>query len=185
MERPDVPTGGVPGRDDRLKSLMDAHEAALTRYATRLLHNPDAARDVVQTAFIRLHEHWAECGEWAADHVRNWLYRTTHNAAIDFIRREERLRKLHESHAIECEQLAPAEQSHQMEAEERRFLVLEQVDRLDETERTVLLLRLQQGLSYEEIARATGRTEGNVGCILHHAVKHLARRLKKAGVIET
>ncbi|HTZ20327.1 MAG TPA: sigma factor, partial [Opitutaceae bacterium] len=30
------------------------HQAALTRYATRLLGDPERARDVVQDAFVRL-----------------------------------------------------------------------------------------------------------------------------------
>jgi DNA-directed RNA polymerase specialized sigma24 family protein len=46
-----------------------------------------------------------------------------------------------------------------------------------------VILRLQEGLSYQEIAGITGRTEGNVGCILHHAVKKIAAGLKKSGVI--
>lgn len=166
-----------------MEEVMAAHEAALLRYATRLLNNADAARDVVQTAFIRLHEHWSECGLWAADHVKNWLYRTTHNAAVDHIRREERLRKLHDSHAADKGETTEADQGLAMEAEDRRRLVLSLVASLDEAEREVLLLRLQQGLSYQEIAQITGRTEGNVGCLLHFAVKHLGKRLKKTGAI--
>lgn len=184
MERPELTGDPQHEGDQRLKAVMDAHEAALTRYASRLLRNPDAARDVVQTAFIRLHERWGECSDWAGDHIRNWLYRTTHNAAVDLIRHEERLRKLHETQAAEGQEFIAAEQTDHLDLEDRRRLVLAHVDGLDEAERTVLLLRLQQGLSYEEIAKKTGRTEGNVGCLLHHAVKNLARRLKKAGALD-
>ena len=177
MERPDVKGGGPD-----LETVMATYEAALLRYATRLLNNADAAQDVVQTAFIRLHEHWAECSGWAADHLKNWLYRTTHNAAVDYIRREERLRKLHDSHAAETGDSLDAVQGRELDAEDRKKLVLAYVAKLDEAEREVLLLRLQEGLSYDEIARVTGRTQGNVGCLLHFAVKNLGRRLKKAGV---
>ena len=184
MERPEVAEVGNPKGDLRLKAVMDTHEAALTRYASRMLRNPDAAHDVVQTAFIRLHERWDECSQWAGDHVRNWLYRTTHNAAVDLIRHEERLRKLHASHAKEIEEAVPPDQTEALDLADRRQLVLQHIDGLEEAERTILLLRMQRGLSYEEIARETGRTEGNVGCILHHAVKHLGQRLKKAGVLD-
>lgn len=166
-----------------MEHVMAAYEAALLRYASRLLNNADAAQDVVQTAFIRLHEHWSECSQWAADHLKNWLYRTTHNAAVDYIRREERLKKLHDAHAAEVDEAAEPGQVHAMDADDRRRAVLAHVGALDQAEREVLLLRLQEGLSYAEIARITGRTEGNVGCLLHFAVKHLGRRLKRAGVI--
>ena len=129
-----------------MDTVMATYEAALLRYATRLLNNAVAAQDVVQTAFIRLHEHWAECGGWAADHLKNWLYRTTHNAAVDFIRHEERLRKLHGSHAAETGETADAEQGRELEADDRRKLVLSFVAALDGAEREVLL-RLQEGLS--------------------------------------
>jgi hypothetical protein len=41
-----------------------------------------------------------------------------------------------------------------------------------------LLLRMQEQLSYAEISEVTGRTEGNVGCILHNAVRKLAKLVK-------
>ena len=59
-------------------------------------------------------------------------------------------------------------------------MVLTELRRLHEREQQVVLLRLQEGLSYKEIAEVTGRTEGNVGNILHHAVKKLSKRLAHA-----
>ena len=52
-------------------------------------------------------------------------------------------------------------------------MVLEHVRKLDAGQQQILLLRLEQGLSYREISEVTGRSEGNVGNILHHAVKDL------------
>jgi len=183
MENHDDPEEQTDAGAKAMEQVMASYEAALLRYATRLLNNADAAQDVVQTAFIRLHEHWAECGQWAADHLKNWLYRTTHNAAVDYIRREERLRKLHDSHAEETGGVAEADQCRAIDADERKELVLGFVAMLDAAEREVLLLRLQEGLSYQEIARITGRSEGNVGFLLHFAVKHLSQHLRKAGAI--
>lgn len=167
-----------------MEQVMATYEAALLRYATRLLNNGEAAQDVVQTAFIRLHEHWAECSVWAADHLKNWLYRTTHNAAVDYIRHEERLKKLHTRHADETDFTVEGGQDAGLETEDRKALVLAHIAALAESERQVLLLRLQEGLTYDEIAAVTGRTQGNVGCLLHLAVKHLGIRLREAGVVE-
>ncbi|MFN2351679.1 MAG: sigma-70 family RNA polymerase sigma factor, partial [Kiritimatiellia bacterium] len=61
--------------------------------------------------------------------------------------------------------------------------VLECLRHLSVPEQQIMVLRLQEGLSYREISRITGRTEGNVGCILHHAVKKVSTKLKKAGII--
>ena len=62
--------------------------------------------------------------------------------------------------------------------EEKRALVLEHVSELKPNEQQVLLLRLEEGLSYKEIGQITGRTVGNVGKVLHHAVKKLSLRMQ-------
>ena len=56
---------------------------------------------------------------------------------------------------------------------------------LDPAEQQVLLLRIQESLSYREISLVTGRTEGNVGCILCNAVRKIGASLKKAGLVRT
>ncbi len=65
--------------------------------------------------------------------------------------------------------------------EARRVQVLEQIDRLKPHEKQVLVLRLQEGFSYAQIAEITGRSQGNVGNILHHAVARLSGLVAKAG----
>ncbi len=166
------------------EAIVARYEKALLRYAARLLNDADAARDVVQEAFIRFFRRWTP--EWTDDgRLRQWLYRTTHNAAIDHIRRERRRRDLHERDARERAPAAVPDAPERMEEADRHRLVLAFVAQLDPSEREVLLLRLQEGLSYAEIARATGRRVGTVGCLLHTATRKLAERLRQAHVIGT
>jgi RNA polymerase sigma-70 factor (ECF subfamily) len=63
-------------------------------------------------------------------------------------------------------------------------VVMGAVGRLPEAERQVVLLRLQEGLSYQEISRITGRSEGNVGCLLHHAVRKLGKWVKPTSAVQ-
>jgi RNA polymerase sigma-70 factor (ECF subfamily) len=156
-----------------MEAIVSAHEAALLRYAAGVVNDPHAAQDVVQNAFIKLFKLWKP-GLQPSGALRGWLFRVTHNEAIDYLRRERRLSLLHFRHAADDPTAtAPAGvQSERMEA------VLAGVRRLDPAERQVLLLRLQEGLSYREISQITGRTEGNVGCILHQAVKKLGRLVR-------
>jgi RNA polymerase sigma factor (sigma-70 family) len=165
-----------------LESVMAEHESALLRYAARLLNNADAAQDVVQETFIRLHRFWGTRVR-IDEKISHWLYRATHNAAVDYIRRESRLRRLHEAHAEETPPSTEPSQVRRLEEADRRRAAIEHLSRLDEAERQVMILRLQEGMSYAEISRITGRSEGNVGCLLHHATKKLSNSLKKAGVI--
>ena len=160
----------------RMEAIVSEHEAALLRYAARILHNASAAEDIVQAAFVKLF-HTMQDGAGPGDKVRAWLYRVTHNEAVDHIRRESRLRLLHEREAADPAVSGREERDAALSDAEKRALVLEHVRALHPREQQVLLLRLDDGLSYREIGEITGRSEGNVGNILHHAVRKLSRRL--------
>lgn len=159
-----------------MEAVVSLHEEALLAYATRILNNAAAAQDVVQNAFIKLFQHWRD-GMRPSKHMKTWLYRVTHNEAVDYIRRESRLRLLHKKHAEERADCPDG--IHCPARDDRLAMVLEHVHALHPREQQVLLLRLQQGLSYHEIAEVTGRSEGNVGNILHHAIKKLAAKLAR------
>lgn len=165
-----------------MNAVVAEHQAGLLRYAGRLLNDGAAAQDVVQEAFLRLYRSWVR-GRAPDGQLSHWLYRTTHNAAVDWIRRESRLRRLHEEHAKELEVRREGAADERAEREEKRRLALRHLGRLKPAERQVLILRLQEGMSYADISRVIGRSEGYVGCLLHHATRKLASHLRKAKVI--
>jgi RNA polymerase sigma-70 factor (ECF subfamily) len=156
-----------------MEAVVTEHEAALLRYASSLLRDTHAAQDVVQNVFIKLYAEWTTHSK-PTEALRAWLFRVTHNEAIDALRRTKRLEFLHLKHAKE----QPAAVVSSPE-DGRIEQVMEAIKRLDVSEQQIVLLRLQEGLSYQEIAGITGRSEGNVGCILHHAVKKLGRLVQK------
>jgi RNA polymerase sigma-70 factor (ECF subfamily) len=107
----------------------------------------------------------------------------THNEAVDHIRREARLSQLHSRSAEERQDDCAEEPSSPLSRADRMTLVLEHLGKLRPYEQQVVLLRLEEGLSYREISQVTGRTEGNVGNILFHAVRQLSASLRKAGAV--
>lgn len=155
---------------------MEQYQTALLRYATRVLNNADAAQDVVQEAFIRLHGNMEKIAERGVQ-LKGWLFRTTHNAAVDHIRKESRRRILHQS---QSEQAEPCGND---PGDDREELVLQHLNVLKPKEREVLVLRLQEGMSYKEIAAVLNRSEGYVGTLIHTATKKLTQSLRQAGVV--
>lgn len=166
----------------RMEAVMAEHETALLRYATRILNNPISAEDVVQNVFIKLFTAWPP-GMRPTGKIKAWLYRVTHNEAVDMVRRESRLRLLHEKHAEEVSEACRDQHHCGASSEEKHALVLSLLKKLHPREQQVVLLRLEEGLSYDQISEITGRTRGNVGNILHHAVRKLSQNVKRAGVI--
>jgi RNA polymerase sigma-70 factor (ECF subfamily) len=167
--------------DLSLEGVMVQYQSALLRYATRVLNNQTAAQDVVQESFIRLHANWDEVVGRGAG-LKGWLFRTTHNASVDYIRKESRRRLLHQRQAWEAQLDAPDPGPLQKQ-NEQYALVLQHLNVLKPREREVLVLRLQEEMSYREIADVIQRSEGYVGTLIHSATKKLSQRLRQAGVV--
>ena len=160
-----------------MEAVIDAYQAPLLRYASRVLNNTAMAQDVVQNVLVKLFRQW-QPGMQPDARLKNWLFRVTHNEAVDQIRAEARRRRLHDEQGVELD-CATGGVHVDPTPDEREKLVLECLDVLDASQRQVALLRLQQGMSYEEIGAITGQSVGYVGNLLHFAVKRLAAEVKR------
>lgn len=164
-----------------LEAAVERHQTALLRYATRVLNNAEAAQDVVQEAFVRLHANREKLIERGVP-FKAWLFRTTHNAAVDYIRKESRRRLFHQQHVAE-EDIFSCGADDDGAFTEQHAQILQHLNVLKPKEREVLILRLQEGMSYREIAAVIQRSEGYVGTLIHSATKILSKRLRQAGVV--
>jgi len=145
------------------------YESALIGYASTFLHDRDRARDVVQDTFLRLCE---QDLNQVRDHLKSWLFTVCRNRALDVLRKDHRLQPLEDHHWR-----AVAEPAHppdaQAELSERLARALQLLERLSANQRDVILLKFQQGLSYQEIHRVTGLSPGNIGFLIHTGLKQL------------
>jgi RNA polymerase sigma-70 factor (ECF subfamily) len=169
-----------PATPDSITALYEAKESALLLYAQRLAPDRDAAQDIVQEAFMRLHAEFETIRQPVP-----WLYRTVHNLALNQVRAGRKVVPLATPETPEeftppDPQLLPDEQIERMEAIGQIRLCLAT---LDERRRELLRLKFEEGLSYKEISERTHLSMSNVGYLLHHALKDLAVSLKKAGVV--
>lgn len=164
-------------RKSGMETVVDAYQAPLLRYAARLLNNAAASQDVVQNVLIKLFRQW-QPGMQPDAHLKNWLFRVTHNEAVDYIRAEARRHRLHGEHAAEVD-VATGGVHADPPPDERAAVVLRCMHVLEPAQRQVVLLRLQQGMSYEEISAVTGQSVGYVGNLLHFAVKRLADKVRE------
>lgn len=172
-----------PPSDDRrppqawLARMFARWEQPLLNYAWRLLRGDhSAAQDVVQEAFVKL------CGQPWPDiepHAIAWLYRICRNAAIDLNRRRGRMNSIQSSsdvsEVLDRHSSPPEELAEQVEELDR---VRSQIDRLPDQQQEILRLRLQDNLSYKQIAAVTGLTVTNVGYHLHQAIATLRAAVK-------
>jgi RNA polymerase sigma-70 factor (ECF subfamily) len=165
-----------PTQSEWVAAAVARFEAPLLRFTARLLRDPDAARDVVQDAFMRL------CSQPRASvdgHLAEWLYTVCRNRALDVLRKESRMSDQplvdrappDGAHSLEPEPGAAIEQRE--DAGSVRVALATLPPRTQE----VLRLRFQEGLSYKEIAGVMQLTVSHVGVLIHNGLKSLRARL--------
>ena len=167
--------------DERLVALtrrghQAAYEALVARYQARLLAfcrhmlgSREDAEDVLQEVFAAAFN--AMMADDRALNVRPWLYRIARNRSLNHLRRATAIGvDSMDVHLSEHGQSA-ADKVHRRE--EFRLLVAD-VQELAETQRTALLLREIDALSYEQIAEAMETTIPSVKSLLVRARVSLA-----------
>lgn len=160
--------------DDHLvfvRSAVERYQPALLRYAARLLGDADRARDVVQDTFLRLLSQPLEAVD---GHLAEWLFTVCRNRAFDLHRKEGRMKHFEEGEVERVTTHDPRPGS-ELEAAETQAQVLRLIDRLPRNQQEVVRLKFQNGFSYKEISRITSLSIGNVGFLLHTAIKALRR----------
>jgi RNA polymerase sigma factor (sigma-70 family) len=179
---PDQSSTEPPGAET-IEELFAALESPLLSYALRLAGERMVAEDIVQEAFMRLHEQFEQVNE-----PRRWLYRTVHNLALNHRRRSGKTIPL-DAHAEEG--VAPGQETtdplplpdEQIARWEGIGLVRLSLKGLDDRSQELIRLKFNEGLSYKEIGSRTGLTVGHVGYLLHHAIKAVADELAKNGIV--
>jgi RNA polymerase sigma-70 factor (ECF subfamily) len=180
--RPEETSAEPPGWET-IEELFTALESPLLGYALRYTGERAQAEDVVQEAFMKLHAQFE-----SVEKPRPWLYRTVHNLALNQRRAAGK--------TVSLDQFSEDENSSAVETADPALLPDEKIIRLegiglvrislnalDARSREMIRLKFNDELSYKEIAVRLGLTTGNVGFILHHALKTIAAELAKTGVV--
>lgn len=180
--RPDETSAESPGNES-IEELFAALESPLLGYALRYTGARAAAEDVVQEAFMKLHGQFGQ-----VEKPRSWLYRTVHNLALN--QRRAAGKTVSSDAAPQHEDFSPVEFADPALPPDAEMLRLEGIGlvrislgTLDERSRELVRLKFHDDLSYKDIAARTGLTTGNVGFILHTALKTIALELAKTGVV--
>ncbi len=176
-------SGGSVGAFER---LVRRNQERIFRLAQRYLRDPARAEDITQDVFIRVF-HAAETYRPTAKFT-TWVYRITVNLCLNALRdRRSRPEVAFESGSDESgggggyeniisETVNPAQQ---LEVEELSQAINRALETLPEGQRTVVLLRRYDELSYEEIAEVTGNTPAAVKSLLSRARQNLKSLLRK------
>ncbi|MDX1431363.1 MAG: sigma-70 family RNA polymerase sigma factor [Gammaproteobacteria bacterium] len=148
------------------EALVERHQDRIFRLATAMLRSRDDAADAAQEVFLRAYQGLPRFRFGAAPFT--WMYRTLRHVCSELNRRE----RAGERPAV-AEPASTVDAGVALDAERRLERVLANVAVLPERQRDVLLLRVFEGMSVAETARALGCRPGTVKAQLHRALARL------------
>lgn len=161
-------------------ALMERYEAPLRRYLRRLTGwGDEEVSDMLQESFIKAYRYLNDYDETLK--FSTWLYRITHNQAIDTLRSAQ-VRPFLSSFSLEdVEQFLPDTDT------EGQFLRQDDLEKVREAiltlplpYREVLILRFLEEKSYEEIVDILKKPKGTIATLIKRGRTLLLRQLHSA-----
>lgn len=168
---------------DSFNQLVSRWERPIYALAYRTLGREEEARDVVQDAFLRAFRGLK--GFKGEAKFSSWLYRITLNLCRDWIRRERRAPMVQVPETDDSMDLAEQMPSQDESVEElvaRREMsqaVSLAMAELPEEQRTAIMLKEYQGLTFQEIAELLDCPLSTVKTRLYQGLSVLRRRLER------
>ncbi len=161
--------------------IMRRYNQRLFRVARSVVRTDDEAEDVVQETYLRAFENLARFEGRAS--LPTWLSRIALHEALRRRRRRARAPSGLDPDAL------PAPRGHASPpdaaaGEEMRALLTGAVDALPPLHRSVVMLRLVEGLGTGETAESLGLTEANVKITLHRARRMLFETIQRRAIPE-
>ncbi len=172
------------GDETAFGSLMRAHYEPVFRLVYSIVRNEHDARDVCQEVWLTV---WKQLPGFRGDaKFSTWLHPIAVRRSIDHLRKRRRWYDRFLPFSSDDDTVASAPEPvttddarSEAAGAERGEQLRRVLDSLPPKLRAVLALREVEGLSYDEIARATGIPAGTVMSRLYHARRLLARKLKE------
>jgi RNA polymerase sigma-70 factor (ECF subfamily) len=167
-------TQTLSGDQKSYEILVKRYQKRVYRLAQRLVRDPDAADDVAQEAFIRAY--YALSRYEQGRNFYFWLSKIAVNLALNHLSREKRLVELPEDDA-NLDPGLTTDPTAEADTSQLKARIGDAIEQLPLHQRSVLLLRAQEGLSYQEIAQTLSISIGTVMSRLSRARQALKEML--------
>lgn len=159
-----------------VRRALDQYESNLIAYTAGILNGDyERARDVVQDSLLKL---YLTDPDKVRDNLKAWLFTVCRNRALDILRKDHRL-DLGNEDALEGAVSFDPDPSENADSHELHARIWELVEKLRPNQQEVIRLKFMHDCSYQQIADVTGLTVGNVGFIMHVAIKKLREHLNR------
>ena len=150
--------GARSGDNIAYESLVRIYQRRIYTYLYRLSRNMEDAMELTQSTFVKA---WLSMDRFRGESsFKTYLYRIAGNAWRNTVRDRARRK------AVDLDKIT-------LVSSREHKMLWGLVDGLPPRQREVLVLRVQEGLSFEEAAKIMGCTTGSAKASYHHAVSKL------------
>lgn len=170
----------MSAEDDRTSFdlLVRRYARPLMTLINRMTGKHHRSEDIFQEAILSC---WKHRGQYEFPRpFKPWLYRIAINQCRQVYRRKEIATSNEE--AVESEAATGGDPEDSVLRTESAAQIKAAVARLPEQQRSVVILRIWNGMSYREIAETLERAEPTVRSYMHHALKSLREILGPQGL---
>ena len=169
--------GKVAVGDELLfKELYNRYNLRLFNYISRLVHDDDAAEDILQEVFLAI---WKGASRFRGQSkVNTWIYKIAHNQTATWLRRNKR----GDNHNDLQQRVEISVPEHTHVETWRREQIQIALNKLSPKHRAVIELAFFYDLSYSEIAQVVGCPEGTVKSRMSYARSYLNMALNELGI---
>ena len=154
--------------DREYNECVTAYADNVYRFILKNLRHEEDARDVVQSAFEKM---WRNREGVDAARSKSYLFTVAYHQMIDHIRKVKRIQLK--------EEFSPETGVQHQPVASLKKVLNEALDRLNETQRSLVLLKDYEGYSYAEIGRIMNLNESQVKVYLYRARVQLKEYLVK------
>jgi RNA polymerase sigma-70 factor (ECF subfamily) len=166
------------GDQEALKEIFNQYQQKVYRIAYGVVRQREEALDIVQEVFIKLFRSIHQFK--GKSQFYTYLYRMTMNTAIDHTRKMKKASflSMDEEDGFQLSDVAERRPDRILDHKELEERVKWAMDQLSPDQKAALIFREVEGLSYQEIAEATGSSIGTVMSRLHYGRKKVQELLK-------
>jgi RNA polymerase sigma-70 factor (ECF subfamily) len=144
--------------DREYNQCVNMYADNVYRFILKNIRNEEDAKDIVQGAFEKM---WSSRMRVENESCKSYLFTIAYHQMIDHIRKNKRV-------ILKEDFLENIKITNRQQHDSKKILH-EALDRLNETQKSLVMLKDYEGYSYEEIGKITGLNESQVKVYLHRA----------------
>jgi RNA polymerase sigma-70 factor (ECF subfamily) len=162
-------TGDLPAFEE----LVKKYQREVYGLVCRIVCDAEEAKDLTQQAFLQAFVHIRSFRQQAQ--FRTWLFRIAINQSYNYLKSKKKFGEMLD--CDECVLVGEGSPEADLVTQEERRRLQAALARLPAKQRAVITLKLEKGLSYEEISQILGGTTGAARVNYCQAIKTLKKYL--------